>query len=93
MDEVFGSVNTATQNDVNRINTQLLYNQSATSLNNLWQKYRDNATFNFTASESELQRQHEQVIQSLEVAANADAYSKAQKTTLASNIIKVIGAW
>ena len=87
------TVNTATQNEVNRINTQLLYNQSATSLNNLWQKYRDNATFNFTASESEIQRQHEQVIQSLEVAANADAYSKAQKTTLASNIIKVIGAW
>ena len=87
------TANTAVQNETNRINTQLLYNVSATALNDLWQQYRDNATFNFTASESELQRRHEQVIQSLEVAANADAYDTAQKTTLASNIIKVIGAW
>lgn len=87
------TANTAVENETNRINTQLLYNVSATALNDLWQQYRDNATFNFTASESELQRRHEQVIQSLEVAANADAYDTAQKTTLASNIIKVIGAW
>ena len=87
------TANTATQNETNRINAQLMYNVSATAMNDLWQKYRDNATFNFTASESDLQRKHEQVIQALEAAANADAYSTAQKTTLASNIIKVIGAW
>lgn len=87
------TANTAVQNETNRINAQLMYNMSATAMNDLWQKYRDNATFNFTASESELQRKHEQVIQALEAAANADAYSAANKTTLASNIIKVIGAW
>ena len=87
------TANTALQNETNRINTQLMYNTTATAMNNLWQQYRDNATFNFTASESELQRKHEQVLQSLESAANADAYDTAQKTTLASNIIKVIGAW
>jgi len=87
------TANTAAQNETNRINTQLLYNTSTTAMNDLWQKYRDNATYNFTASESELQRKHEQVIQALEVAANADAYSAANKTTLASNIIKIIGAW
>tara|TARA_R110002126_G_scaffold51933_4_gene141822 strand:- start:3025 stop:4359 length:1335 start_codon:yes stop_codon:yes gene_type:complete len=87
------TANTATQNETNRINAQLMYNVSATAMNDLWQKYRDNATFNFTASESELQRKHEQVIQALEAAANAEAYSTAQKTTLATNIIKIIGAW
>mgnify|MGYP000001757433 CR=1 FL=1 len=87
------TANTAVQNETNRINAQLMYNMSSTAMNDLWQKYRDNATFNFTASESELQRKHEQVIQALEAAANADAYSAANKTTLASNIIKVIGAW
>lgn len=87
------TANTAAQNETNRINTQLLYNTSTTAMNDLWQKYRDNATYNFTASESELQRKHEQVIQALESAANSDAYTAANKTTLASNIIKVIGAW
>tara|TARA_R110002012_G_scaffold33584_1_gene98150 strand:+ start:41 stop:1378 length:1338 start_codon:yes stop_codon:yes gene_type:complete len=87
------TVNTATQNETNRINTQLMYNISGTALNDLWQQYRDNATFNFTASESDLQRKHEQVIQALDAAANADAYDKSAKTTLASNIIKVIGKW
>jgi hypothetical protein len=87
------TANTAVANETNRINTQLMYNVSATAMNDLWQKYRDNATFNFTASESELQRRHEQVIQALDAAANSDAYSAANKATLASNIIKVIGAW
>ena len=87
------TVNTATQNETNRINTQLMYNIAGTALNDLWQQYRDNATFNFTASESELQRKHEQVIQALDAAANSDAYNKAAKTTLANNIIKVIGKW
>ncbi len=87
------TVNTATQNETNRINTQLMYNIAGTALNDLWQQYRDNATFNFTASESELQRKHEQVIQALDAAANSDAYDKASKTTLANNIIKVIGKW
>jgi len=87
------TANTAVANETNRINTQLMYNVSSTAMNDLWQKYRDNATFNFTASESELQRRHEQVIQALDAAANSDAYSAANKATLASNIIKVIGAW
>ena len=59
-----------------------MYNVSSTAMNDLWQKYRDNATFNFTASESELQRKHEQVIQALEAAANAEAYSAAQKSNI-----------
>jgi len=87
------TANTATQNEVNRINTQLTYNMSATALNDLWQQYRDNATFNFTASESDLQRLHEQVLQALDAAANADAYDTVAKSELAKNVLKVIGAW
>ena len=62
------TANTATENETNRINAELMYNATSTAMNDIWQKYRDNATFNFTASESELQRVHEQVIQALDAA-------------------------
>ena len=54
-------VNTATsQYKMKQIdNIQNLYNASQNTLNNLWQKYRDNASWNFQKSESFLQRQHE----------------------------------
>ena len=50
---------TALQNETNRINVQNQYNLTQTALNQLWQKYRDNAAWNFQKSESALQRQHE----------------------------------
>ena len=87
------TANTATQNEVNRINAQNAYNASQTAMNQLWQMYRDNATFNFTAAESEKQRAHETMLKSLEVSATEKLYSEQQRNTIASNLIKVIGAW
>ncbi len=87
------TANTAVQNETNRINVQNMYNASQTALNQLWQQYRDNATFNFTASESKQARDHEMAIVALEVAATEKAYSDAQKTSIANNVIKVIGNW
>ncbi len=87
------TANTATMNETNRINVQNTFNSSQTALNQLWQQYRDNATFNFTASESKQQRDHEMALKALEVAATEKAYSDAQKTSLATNVIKVIGGW
>ena len=85
--------NTALANETNRINVQNAYNASQTALNQLWQQYRDNATFNFTAAESKLQRDHDMAVKALEVAANEKAYTSAQKADLATNVIRVIGGW
>lgn len=87
------TANTAVQNETNRINVQNAFNASQTALNQLWQQYRDNATFNFTAAESKLQRDHDMAVKALEVAANEKAYTSAQKADLATNVIRVIGGW
>jgi len=87
------TANTATLNEANRINVQNKFNASQTALNQLWQQYRDNATFNFTASQSELQRKHESVLKALEVSATKEIYDDQQKSDIAKTIIKVIGAW
>lgn len=87
------TANTATQNEVNRINAQNVYNAAQTAMNQLWQMYRDNATFNFTASESEKQRTHETMLKSLEVSATEKLYDKEQRNQIAKNLIRVIGRW
>jgi len=83
------TANTATQNETNRINTQNMYNASQNALNNLWQKYRDNASWNFQKSESQLQRQHEVGIMAMEFANSKNLYDQKQK----DNLAKGIGAW
>ena len=87
------TANTATLNETNRINTQNAFNASQTALNQLWQKYRDNATFNFTSAESEKQRKHEQALRAMEIAASESMLDSQQKSTIASNLIKVIANW
>jgi len=87
------TANTAIQNETNRINVQNAYNASQTAMNQLWQMYRDNATFNFTASESEKQRAHETMLKSLEVSATEKLYDDQQRNDIAKTLIKVIGGW
>lgn len=87
------TANTATLNEANRINVQNTFNAGQTALNQLWQQYRDNATFNFTASESKMQRDHEMALKALEVSATDEIYSNQQKTSIANTLIKVIGNW
>lgn len=87
------TANTATLNETNRINVQNSFNASQTALNQLWQKYRDNATFNFTSAESEKQRIHEQALRAMEIASSDKMLDKQQKSTIASNIVKIIGNW
>ena len=76
------TANTAVQNESNRINVQNLYNASQNALNNLWQKYRDNASWNFQKSESFLQRQHEVGIMGMEFANSQQIYDQKQKIIL-----------
>lgn len=87
------TANTATLNEANRINVQNRFNASQTALNQLWQQYRDNATFNFSASESAMNRQHEMALAALEISANEKAYTKQQKTDLATSVMRIIASW
>jgi len=87
------TANTALQNETNRINVQNTYNASQTALNNLWQKYRDNASWNFQKSESQLQRQHEIGIMAMEFANSKEIYDKEQKDNLALGVGNWIAAW
>ena len=87
------TANTAVQNENNRIDVQNLYNASQNALNNLWQKYRDNAAWNFQKSESYLQRQHEIGIMAMEFANSKSMYDQQQKDNLALGIGNWLAAW
>lgn len=50
------TANTAEQNNANRINAAAILGITTASQNNLWQQYRDEASFSFTASENNIQR-------------------------------------
>ena len=87
------TANTAVQNETNRINAQNAYNSSQASLNFLWQKMRDNAQFNFTNSESYLQKQHEIGLLAMEFANSQSLYNKKQRDLLALKIGEWVGNW
>ena len=87
------TANTAVQNETNRINVQNAYNASQASLNFLWQKMRDNAQFNFTNSESYLQKQHEIGLLAMEFANSQSLYNKKQRDLLALKIGEWVGNW
>ena len=83
------TADTAVANETNRINTQNLYNMTTTALNALWQKYRDNASWNFSKSESAEQRAHEIGIMAMEFANSKETYTQEQK----DNIGLAVGNW
>jgi len=87
------TANTATQNETNRINAQNLYNANQNALNNLWQRYRDNASWNFQKGESLLQRQHEVGIMAMEFANSKELYTKQQKDNFAAGVGNWIAQW
>jgi len=78
--------NTALQNETNRINVQNEFNTNQNALNNLWQQYRDNASWNFTKSENALKRDHDMGINAMNFANNENLYDKKQKDALAAGI-------
>lgn len=52
------TANTASVNAANQFNTQNRFNLSATAMNNLWQQFRDEAAWAFTASENQRDRDY-----------------------------------
>jgi hypothetical protein len=87
------TADTALQNETNRINVANAYNSSQNALNSLWQKYRDNAAWNFQKTESYMQRQHEVGIMGMEFANTKELYNKEQKDNLAMGIGNWVAAW
>lgn len=87
------TADTALQNETNRINVANAYNSSQNALNSLWQKYRDNAAWNFQKTESYMQRQHEVGIMGMEFANTKELYNKQQKDNLALGIGNWVAAW
>ena len=87
------TADTALQNETNRINTQNQYNASQNALNNLWQRYRDEAAWSLQKTESFLQRQHEVGIMAMEFANSKELYTQQQKDQLAAGIGNWLALW
>ena len=87
------TADTALQNETNRINVQNQYNLTQSALSQLWQKYRDNAAWNFQKSESALQRQHEIGVMAMEFANTKELYDKEQKDSIAAGVGNWLGTW
>ena len=68
------TANTTAQNEANRQNALNLLNVSQSALNALWQRYRDEAAWLFTSSESAKQREHQVGLTAMEVSAQTDMY-------------------
>jgi len=84
---------TALQNETNRINVQNQYNLTQTALAQLWQKYRDNAAWNFQKSESALQRQHEIGVMAMEFANTQELYDQEQKDAIGTGVGNWLATW
>jgi len=87
------TTNTALQNETNRINVQNAYNMSQNALNNLWQSYRDNASWNFQKSENALQREHDIGTLAMQFANSEKLYDQQQKDDLAAGIGNWLASW
>ena len=84
---------TALQNETNRINVQNQYNLTSNALNQLWQKYRDNAAWNFQKSQSQLQRQHEIGIMAMEFANTQELYDQEQEDAIGMGVGNWLATW
>jgi hypothetical protein len=87
------TANTAVQNEANRINVQNQYNATQTAMNQLWQQYRDNASWNFQKSENALQRQHDIGTLAMQFANSTEMYEQQQKDQLAAGIGSWLARW
>jgi hypothetical protein len=78
--------NTAAQNEANRVNAQNLLGLTTQAQANLWQRYRDEASWVMTASESNLQRAHQSAMIAQEADANSEFYDKQFEDAVATSV-------
>lgn len=80
------TANTATENAANQINAQDLLNISNTDLNNLWQQYRDNASYAFQASQNSSNQAANIALAALNNTANSNLLDQASLNQMASSV-------
>jgi hypothetical protein len=68
------TANTAAQNAANQANAQTVLGLSVQAQNNLWQKYRDEASMAFNAAQNEIQRAHSIAITAIANQFTADMF-------------------
>ena len=81
------TANTATQNDVNKTNAAALLGMSVSAQNNLWQTYRDEASWLIQVNERMIDRAHQIAV----VAQKANIAEDLQYTDNLSSAIGAIG--
>ena len=65
---------TATKNEENRLNVTTLLGIQQNAMNNIWQAYRDQASWNMKISENSKDRAHNAAMQSAAISNNKDMY-------------------
>ena len=68
------TANTAAQNEANRLNVMNLLGIQQNAMNNIWQAYRDQASWNMKTSENAKDRAHNAAMQSAQIAGDKDLY-------------------
>jgi hypothetical protein len=81
------TANTAEQNAANRLQYQVLTNQTAQAQNNLWNHYRDQASWLMTTAENREQRAHDAAMLAAQISGNKDMY----ETEFMNNLLLEIG--
>ena len=87
------TADTAVQNETNRVNAQMTFNASQQAMNYLWQKYRDNASFNFQKIENAFSREHAIGLMALEYSYNTQLLDEQEKKDLLKSIGGFIRSW
>ena len=88
------TANTAQQNEVNRQNAMNLLNLSQDSLNRLWMKYRDDASWIYNSAENAITREHQIALYAQQQSDRESMYDKdlyvSTFETLGSGVMKTI---
>ena len=82
--------NTAAQNEANRQNALNLLSLNQNSMNNLWQLYRDNASWAMKISENAKDRAHNAAMQSEAIAGNSNLYDDKFEDYLLLEIVDTL---
>ena len=85
------TVNTAEQNNANRIRYQALMNQTTNAQNNMWNHYRDQASWMMQIAENREARAHNASIAAMQITGNKDLYQQKFLSNLALQVGQGIG--
>ena len=81
---------TANQNAANQQNAQNLLGMTQTSLDALWQRYRDEAGWALDIAQSQEQRNHEIGLLGMEIDSNSSLYELQSDATFSTELGKAV---